>query len=289
MSDDTLYAGYDRAGLDSQYNNRERVPDHATITARWQRVGTAVRGTVTSRLDVPYGPSPAEVLDIFMPEGEGPFPINIYLHGGYWYSRHKDDFSAIAGAFVPAGAISIIVNYALVPEVSLAELIRQCRAAVAWTHDNAANFGGDADRLFVTGHSAGGHLVAMMLATDWAAFAGKPNDLIKGGVAISGLHDLTPMRMCFLDDTLGLSDDDVRTLSPLTLDPIGSAPLVAAYGGGESEEFKRQAATFAEAWRAKRASVLELEIEAADHFTVLDELMTTGSALNRAQLGQMGL
>jgi len=289
MPNDIPYMGYDRAGLDGQYNNREMVADHQEIAGRWARDGADVRAQATSQLDISFGPSPAEVLDVFIPEGSGPFPINVFLHGGYWYSRHKDDFSVIANTFLPAGAISVIVNYALVPEVPLAELVRQCRAAVAWTHANVAQFGGDAERLYVTGHSAGGHLVAMMLATDWSTFAGGPADLLKGGLAISGIFDLTPMRLCYLDDHLHLTTEDIKTLSPLTLDPKVPAPLIAAYGGAESDEFHRQAATLAEAWRNKDAQVLELEIEDANHFTILDELMTPGSALNRVQLGQMGL
>ena len=289
MSGGIPYLGMDRAALDGQYNNRELVPGHADITGRWERDSAALRQTARCRLDVPFGDTPAEVLDIFLPAGPGPFPVNVFLHGGYWYSRHKDDFSVIADAVVSAGAVSVVANYALVPEVPLAELVRQCRAAVAWTHAQAAEFGGDADRLTVTGHSAGGHLVAMMLATDWKAFAGGPADLVKGGVAISGIYDLTPMRLCFLDDHLHLSADDIATLSPLTLDPLTPAPLIAAYGGAESDEFQRQTAALAEAWRKRGTQVLELEIEGADHFTVLDHLMTPGTALNRAQRGQMGL
>lgn len=182
MNDATVYRDYDQAALDAQYNNRARVLDHEDILAGYQARAEAVLEKLESRLDVSYGPSAEETLDVYLPKHAAVAPINVFLHGGYWYSRHKNDFRFLAQGLTQAGAALVCVNYALVPSVDLDELVRQCRAAVAWTHENAGTFGGDAGRIYVSGCSAGGQLTAMMMATDWPAFAdGLPTDLVKGG------------------------------------------------------------------------------------------------------------
>ena len=176
MNSTTVFRDYGQKALDAQYNNRARVPEHQDIYAGYQARAAGVVEKFETRLDVSYGPSAEETLDVYLPENtpenaQGA-PINVFLHGGYWFSRHKNDFRFLAQGLTRAGAVLVIVNYALVPSVDLDELVRQCRAAVAWTHGNADTFGGDKERIFVSGHSAGGHLTAMMMATEWPAFAG---------------------------------------------------------------------------------------------------------------------
>ncbi|MFQ5983620.1 MAG: alpha/beta hydrolase, partial [Woeseiaceae bacterium] len=176
MKEKNLFRGYDRTALDAQYNARAAVPEHVEIVERWQRDGAVVRSEFAAHLDIAYGPSDAEKLDVFPARGPGPAPVQVFFHGGYWMSRNKSNFSFLARTFVPAGAVFVSVNYALLPTVDMDELVRQCRVAVAWTHDNIAAHGGDPDRIFVSGHSAGGHIVAMLMATDWPALAGLPPD-----------------------------------------------------------------------------------------------------------------
>ena len=289
MNDSTVYRDYGQAALDAQYDNRARVPEHVELHSRWEAEGEAVLAEFDTRLDVAYGPGPEETLDVYLPGNAKGAPIHIFIHGGYWFSRHKDDFRFLARGLVPAGAVLVIVNYALVPRVNLDELVRQCRAAVAWTHGNAATFGGDGERIFVSGHSAGGHLTAMMLATDWPAFgAGLPPDLVKGGCAISGIYDLEPIRLTFMQETLGFTPEQVARNSPLTLSPATGAPLIVAVGGDESEEFLRQSEELNAAWGSRTQCDLTV-LSGVNHFTILGGFADPGNALTRAALKQMGL
>ena len=294
MNDAPVYLDYGQEALDAQYNNRARVPEHLDIHAGYQARAGAVLEEFDTRLDVSYGPSAEETLDVYLPENAPEntqdVPINIFLHGGYWFSRHKDDFRFLARGLVPAGAVLVIVNYALVPQVNLDELVRQCRAAVAGTYGTADTFGGDKNRIFVSGHSAGGHLTAMMMATDWPAFAGGlPADLVKGGCAISGIYDLEPIRLTFMQETLGFTAGQVARNSPLGLTPATDAPLIVAVGGDESEEFLRQGETFAGQW-ARQGVPCEMMVRPGiNHFTILGEFADPESGLTRAVRKQMEL
>ena len=296
MNDTVIFRDYTQAELDSQYDNRSRVPNHEEIyQARAEEAG-AVLADFETRLDVSYGPSGEETLDIYLPDSPAPAsttegtPVNVFLHGGYWYSRHKDDFRFLARGMVPAGAVLVIVNYALVPSVDLSELVRQCRAAVAWTYQNAGTFGADEDRIHVSGHSAGGHLTAMMMATDWPGYKDNlPADLVKSGCAISGIYDLEPIRMSYMQKTLRFTPEDVSAFSPITLTPATGAPLTIAVGGDESEEFLRQSEALKEAWGKKGMDCSLIELPGINHFTILGEFADPASGLTKAVRTQMGL
>ncbi len=288
MSDTAIYRGLTRDDLDFQYNNRERVPNHAEIYGAWGPACAAVLDDFETRLNVAYGDHAREKLDIFLPKGDGPFPIRVFFHGGDWMSRDKEDSHFIVRGQVEAGAIVISVEYALIPSVDMTELLRQCRAAVAWVWKNAETFGGDRDRLFVSGHSAGGHITAMMMATDWTGW-GLPTDAIKGGAALSGLYDLTPMRQCYIDDTLHLSESDVAEHSPERLPLLGGGPALIAVGGAETDEFIRQSSDYVETLRGQGAQVDLMKVPGANHFTILNHYADGGSDLCRAMIRQMGL
>ncbi len=293
MTETALYQGYDQTELDAQYNNRSRVPEHVDILAAFEADSDAVLADFKTRLDVSYGPGDEETLDIYLPETpsttEGA-PINVFLHGGYWYSRHKNDFRFLARGLVPAGAVLVVVNYALVPSVDLDELVRQCRAAVAWTHANAQSFGGDAGRIYVSGWSAGGQLTAMMMATDWTAFGnGLPADLVKGGAALSGIYDIAPIRMSYMQETLGFTFDQVSRNSPQFLAPATKAPLIVGVGGNESEEFLRQSEAFSKAWGEKGTDCSLMVLPGINHFTILSEYADPASDLIQTVQKQMGL
>lgn len=293
MTENTIYQGYDRAGLDAQYNNRGRVPDHEDILAGYRTQSDSVLADFDVRLDISYGPSAEETLDIYLPKNaaNGAMPVNVFLHGGYWYSRHKNDFRYLARGMVPSGAALIIVNYALVPTVDLDELVRQCRAAVAWTYRNAETFGGDKEKIYVSGHSAGGQLTAMMMTTGWPAFEdGLPANLIKGGCALSGIYDLTPMPLIYMQETLQFTPDQVARNSPMTLAPATRAPLIIGVGGDETDEFLRQSREFAEHWGAPGGiECWMMTLDGANHFTILGEYADPKSVLTQAVLKQMGL
>ncbi len=287
----TVYAEMTQEQLDWAYNNREQVPDHPAVLEALMARGEAYIAEAPHMLDIPFGASAAETLDVYPATGDhdGPRPVLIFFHGGYWFSRHKDDFRVVPSGFCPGGAVTVVVNYALIPSVDMAELVRQCRAAVAWTHAHIAEYGGDPNRLYISGHSAGGHLTAMMFATDWQGAWHVPNDAIKGGVAVSGIYDLEPIRLCYMNETLGFTPDTVRDFSPVRLEPVVAAPLIYAVGGAETAEFLRQNTLLDPLWRGRGVDGTETEIAGANHFTVLRAFTAPGSDLNRRTLEMMGL
>jgi arylformamidase len=285
-----LYRGYDRAALDAQYNNRARVPDYASYLARWKRDSAAARARLLgqgAKLDVAYGPSPAERLDIFPaaagPGGKRP-PILAFFHGGYWRALDKADFSFPAQAYITAGITYISVNYGLTPAVTPGEIVRQVRAAAAWLHANSGVHGGDPDRLYVSGHSAGGQLAPMVLSTDWAA-AGLPAGLAKGAVAISGLYDLEPIRLSYLDEGMGLNGDSVRENSPIHQVPPRNrrvGPLILCVGDEESPEYHRQQAEYARKWAETQAPPRVVAAPGLNHFSIMDQFADPAAPLFQA-------
>ena len=283
-----LYRDYDQAGLDAQYNMRLQNPDFQDHLDAWAERNAATRGRLDARLDLAYGSSMAETLDVFVPAGASDAPLHVFIHGGYWQSRDKHDFSFVADGLVAAGAIVVVVNYALAPTVGMDEIVRQNRAAVAWTRRHAGDFGGDEERLYVSGHSAGGHLTAMLLATDWPAFDGLPADTVKGGLAISGLYDLEAIRLCYLNEVLGMDAAAAARLSPLDMAP-GSGACIVAVGGGETDEFLRQSSSFAERWRQAGATLEELVPPGHNHFTIMNLLADNDGTLCASACRQMGL
>ena len=284
-----VYRGYDQAELDAQYDNRARVPEALDIIARWSDMSAAARAHRPAHLDVAFGPGTVERLDVFPAAAPGA-PLHLFFHGGYWKMLGKNDFAFLADAFVPAGVCLAVVNYGLCPTVTMTELVRQCRAATEFCYRHAGDWGADSDRLTVSGHSAGGHLVALMLATHWPAFSpGLATDLVKGGVAVSGLYDLEPIRLCTLNEKLGMDADEAAALSPIHRVPTAAGPLVLAVGADESQEFQRQQAKFARAWRAAGLVAEVVDMQGHNHFTILDAFADAASPLHRAALEVIGI
>lgn len=261
--------------LDREYNPRLSVVNVEEEFARWAADSLRVRRELPARLDVPYGPTRAEYLDLFPAERPGA-PVHVFFHGGYWRAFTAKEFSFVAEPLHRRGVAVAVVNYALCPGVMVEEIVRQCRAALAWVHRNAATFGGDPARLSISGHSAGGHITGMMLATEWERVYGLPADLVKAACPISGLYDLEPFPFTWLQPTLQLGWDQVRRCSPLRHLPKPGPAITVALGGRESAEFHRQAETYVAALREAGHSPVYLDVPGRDHFTILHDLRGEG-------------
>ena len=286
----SIFLHYDRVALDAEYDNSGKVADAEDYIAGWKTRSEEARSNLDCSLDLAYGPSTAETLDIFPPNTPGKSPINVFYHGGYWRELHKNDFSYVVHAVHAAGAVTVVVNYALVPEVSFDELVRQCRAALAWVWNNADRFSGDREKIFVSGHSAGGHLVAMMMATDWHAFDSRlPIQPICGGCGISGLYDLEPIRRCFLNEDLKLSKEDATRNSPMKQQRTCLSPLLLPVGAYEGPEYLRQSNELAEAWSRSGEVPKVLVMPGHNHFSIAAQLDDSKSELSRVIQHQMGL
>jgi len=282
-----VWRGYDQESLDAQYNNRRRFPDYIARFEAWAQWSTATRTALDARLDLPFGDQPSERLDVF-PAARSGAPLYVFIHGGYWYSLDKRDFSYVARGMVPNGVTTVVNNYALAPNVDMDEIVRQNRAALAWLWRSADELGADRDRIYVTGHSAGGHLAAMLLATNWRRFGDDlPSDLVKGACAISGLFELEPIRLAYLNQSLKLTPEMAARNSPALLDYPRPAPLFLVVGEDESTEYHRQSEHMAAKWRDLGYPCEYLVPRQLDHFAIVDCLIDPDADLVRRQLEQM--
>lgn len=280
----------DPAWLDAQYNNRALVPEHAQHFERWARDSGVARERLTCLLDVAYGHGPGETLDIFPArrrDDQPLAPVLVFIHGGYWRSLDKSDHSFLAPAFVEKGTCVVIPNYALCPAVTIPDITMQMVQALAWVYRHIAVHGGDPRRISIVGHSAGGHLAAMLLACEWEHYADDlPEDLVNNALSISGVFDLEPLRHTpFLRDSLRLTPQQVRMASPAWLPKVPPdceeerGVLLSVAGGEESAEFQRQARLIRETWGEAVVPICEL-LPGLNHFSVLDALVQPRHRLN---------
>ena len=216
-------------------------------------------------------------------------PVAVYMHGGAWTRSDKANESFMAEAFVEAGAAFVAVNFGLCPKVTLDEMIRQARAAVAWSHANAAGFNADPDRLFIAGHSSGGHVGGMMVVTDWPSAHGLPRDLVKGALLCSGMYDLAAVRLSARNEYLHLDEAAEDRNSSIRRIPADGCPLVIGYGGNEQKEFRRQSREFAAAWRAAGLPVEEFDMPGVNHFELRRHFNDPDGPILKAMLTLMGL
>ena len=281
-----VYMEYTQEELDLEYDMRRRCPHFAETFKNLEPYNERMRNNFVCKLDVHFGDRKLQTLDIW--QGRGGSPILLFIHGGYWKAFDKNMFQFVAERFVEKGVCVVLNNYDLCPSVTMSEIVSQNRNALKWVYDNAAQIGGDPGRIHVTGHSAGGHLTGMLMATNWTDY-NLPYDIINGTVPISGLFDLEPLRVSYLNADLYMSPEESMLNSPIHNVPSWMPPTVVAVGGGETNEFKRQSRIYTDKCREKGFEVSYLEVGNHDHVNVVGELRNLRSPLTATLFTQMNL
>ena len=273
--------------FDQQYNNRARVPDFANYLAQWADSSVQARRQLGGLTDIAYGSGLSETLDIF-PSAQSNAPVVVFIHGGYWRSLDKSDHSFVAPALVEQGACVVVPNYALCPAVSIPHIVMQMVKALTWVWRYIGRWGGDASRIHLVGHSAGGHLAAMMMACRWSEYQSDlPPDLVKSVLSVSGLYELdSVMRSSMLQSSLHLNDEQVLRCSPAWMPPPSTGSLVSVAGALESEAFIRHNHMIKEAWGPKRVPWVE-DLPGLHHFSIVNELAKSGSHLHDLLMQQL--
>lgn len=275
-----VWRDYDQAALDAQYDTRSQIGDrYGAFSEERNQASLAARRRLSPRLDVAYGPGPRQRLDIFPLTTPTPLaPIAVFVHGGFWRGGDKSSFSYLADGLRSLDAVVVIIGYPLCPATSLDEVVASVRSAISWIRAQAHEFGGDPTQLWLFGHSAGAHLVAMCCCGNGAERE-LPAGSIKGAVMVSGMYDLEPLLFCRLNAEIRLDPAQVARLSPVRLRVMTAAPLIVAVGQEEPAEFHRQADEFAAALASQGARVESVIVASANHYTVARQLATPGSPL----------
>jgi arylformamidase len=285
-----VWLDMDQAELDAAYDQRVYAPNTEQVLKRYASNSEATRARLGAPRRVPYGPSAIEALDIYR-TGAARAPVHVFLHGGAWRGGAAKDYAFPAELFVNAGAHYVVPDFVNVIEAggSLMPMAQQARRAVAWVRRNAESFGGDPDRIFLSGHSSGGHLAGVVLTTDWQREFELPADTVKGAVLCSGLYDLKPVRLSARSSYVKFTDEMEEALSTQRHLAQIRVPVVLAYGTMETPEFQRQTRDFAAALRAAGKPVQLLVGQNYNHFELPETLANPYGLLGRAALEQMKL
>ncbi len=281
------YKGFRQDELEYQYNPRVSVQEFPELAKKRGEDSRRARSILKSSLNVPYGSSPREVLDIYPAERFGG-PVLVYIHGGYWRGGSKDENCNFAPAFVKRGVTVVIIEYDLCPQVTVTEIVRQARASIAWTYRNIKSYGGDPLKLYVSGHSAGGHLTAMALAHDWEK-EGLPANIIKGAVASSGVYDLEMVMRVSTNEEIRMTPDLVKENSPFLHPPRPICPVIVTVGAAEPQGWKRMSLDFFQLCKESGLECDYLEVAGANHFTMSEHLADPNSPLTQRMFKQMSL
>ena len=268
-----VYKQYNQEELDLQYNNRYHVPDFETSLTSWETLSRQAEKKYRVIKDIPYGNMPRESLDVFPSPDPGSKTL-IFIHGGYWQMFDKSSFHFVAGAFAEYGITTVLLNYPLAPFASMDQIVSSCRNAVHWLHKNLRQMNGDPAQIYVLGHSAGGHLAAMLMTTE----DGRGNQYhLRGVCVMSGIFDLIPIQRA--RHQRGLADGffNRNRNSPVQLTPAESCPLIIAVGTAETDEFKNQSSEIVHHWKNRSTPPELVQIPGLNHFTILDSLCHSDS------------
>jgi len=283
-----VFLDYDQDALDRAYDQRVWAPNMDAVLKRYVVNSDGVRARLGAPKTVAYGASAIETLDIY-PTARVNAPVLVFVHGGAWRTGKARDSAYAAEAFVRAGAHYVVPDFATVMDVGLDGMVAQVRRAVAWVARNASSFGGDPGRIYVAGHSSGGHLAGTVLVTDWSTDFGLPRDVVKGGVCISGMYDLRGPRLSArssyvkFDDRIEHDHSAQRHLARIP------CPVIVAYGDQESPEFQRQSREFAEALRTAGRLHALIVGQGYNHFEIPETLASPYGLVGRATLDLMRL
>lgn len=277
-----VYKQYDQESLDAQYNNRLQVPDYADYLNRWESSSRQTEQKLPVIKDLPYGNLQRERLDIY-PSLLPPSKTLIFLHGGYWQMLDKSMFHFIANGFHSYGVTTVLLTYPLAPEVSIDQIVLSCRKAIKWLYSNCSAYNGDPGQLYIVGHSAGGHLAAMLMATDWQLFdPGLSANVLKGTCAVSGLFNLVPIYLCYVNKVLKMDEETAKCNSPVGLEPANACPLIIAVGEAESAEFNDQSKELYTCWKNKGIDIQFLRMPGENHYSIAETIAAPQSPLHQA-------
>jgi arylformamidase len=271
MSGGSIWLSYNREELDAQYNNQRTVPDYDNIMREWTHASDLARKEIDFRADLPYSSHPRARIDFYPAAGGG--PAVLFFHGGFWRSFDKRGIAFLVPAFLKAGITVALANYPLAPEARMVTIVSYALEAVRWVVAHSEGLDIEPSKLWIAGHSAGAHLALTSVLA-----AGEDGLSFAGCCAISGIYELEPIRLSYLNDSLNLTLNDVAQFSPVRLG-VGSTPLIAAVGASETEEFRRQTAALVDHWRAAGGRCSTMTLPKTDHYEAVRGLARPGSAL----------
>jgi arylformamidase len=263
-----LYRNMDRRTLDAAYNNQAAVPAFAVTSAQRRQRGAALRHEFGARVDLAYGPEDRQKLDLFC-SASPKSPLLVFVHGGYWQGGDKDGHDFIAAGALCHGFSVAVVEYTVAPHASLARMVSEVRAAIEWLRQRGDELKFDGTRLVLAGHSAGAQLICAALDMPG----------VIGGIAISGIFDLEPIRLCYLNDRIAMTQEDVELFSPIHHLPRTDIPLRVTVGAAELPELLRQSRTYATLAARHGAQVEYSALDGHDHFSILEELAAAQGVL----------
>jgi arylformamidase len=278
-----IYKGYSQEQLDLQYNNRHHVPEYETYLAKWETLSREAKKNHPVIHDIPYGNLHREFLDVFPAPNPGSKTL-IFIHGGYWHMLDKSLFYFVGGVFANYGITTVLINYPLAPSASMDQIVASCRDALRFVQENLVHFNGDPKQVYVTGHSAGGHLAAMLIA---AKGIQSDQTVIHGICAISGLFNLIPIQLSNVNNSLLMDKKMAIRNSPVQLTPAKKSTVILAVGTAETEEFKQQSLELFTTWRNKTSAVQLLTLPGLNHFSILDSLIDSDATLHKVVRNMM--